>query len=121
ALAPPLLRILGIENFGVRFSGRTRTGKSTLLSMMGAAWGKPVGSWLTTLSALEREMRRSNDGLLALDEEHLAGRDLVAGGRTRFVSDATFSLSKGLPKSRWTEPEPEERSSFIFVSTRNPS
>ena len=78
-LSPPLLRLLRVQNFIVDFWGKTSCGKSTLLSLIASAWGKPTGnaslilSWNNTQIFAERLAAFFGQGLpLFLDDSQTA-------------------------------------------------
>jgi hypothetical protein len=62
AFAAPLLDILNVPNFGIDFSNRTSTGKTTVLRIAASVWGNPdertpnsvIGTWNATPVYLER-------------------------------------------------------------------
>ena len=72
AFAPPLLKIMGEENWILSLTGTTSRGKTTILEAASSVWGGPGKSymrqWRTTGNALETLAEQHNDALLVMDE-----------------------------------------------------
>lgn len=100
ALAGPLLRLVGVDNFGVHFRGASTSGKSTALALGASVWGKPtadeadgiLGTWRKTGNALEDVAASRNDLCLMLDE--LGQLD------PREASHIAYDLTSGVSKTR---------------------
>jgi len=102
ALVPPMLKILGAENFAVQWAGASSTGKSTAIALASSVWGNPdplapmsfTGLWNETLRSLELGAAALSDLPFILDEMRTTRvRDaadkarLVVGGVSRGVSE----------------------------------
>lgn len=98
AFVPPLLKTLGIYNFGVHLSGETSTGKSTSLMLAAAAWGNPAAdagywaTWQTTPVALERRGQTLCDLPMFLDESSTVDE--------RKAEEMLYLLANGTGKAR---------------------
>ncbi len=96
AFAGPLLRLLGLEGFGLHLKGRSSTGKTTALTMATSVWGGKnlVRTWRTTSNALEGTAASADDTLLSLDElGEVSAKDAEA---------AAYMLGNGQGKGRST-------------------
>ena len=92
ALAAPILKLLGRENFGVHFVGASSIGKSTVSHVACSVYGSEFRSWRTTDNSAESWGLSSNDNLLALDDMGQASADAVA--------QMTYMLGNGQGKGR---------------------
>jgi putative DNA primase/helicase len=97
ALASPLLKPLGVQNFFVHLAGDSSKGKSTSLAFGMSAWGDPsegrlVRMWNSTAVGVERLAALSSDIGLALDEAQTA--------EDEFLSKILYSYSSGIGKNR---------------------
>lgn len=92
AFAAPLVRLIGLDGFGLHFRGSSSTGKTTALRVAASVWGSKVGTWRSTGNGLEAAAALSNDNLLCLDElSECDGRD---------VGGVVYMLANGFGKAR---------------------
>jgi putative DNA primase/helicase len=70
SFAGPVLARTHGESGGIHFTGRSSTGKTTILKAACSVWGgkQYARTWLATANGLEGTAAMSNDCLLALDE-----------------------------------------------------
>tara|TARA_R100000935_G_scaffold15422_1_gene30725 strand:- start:1710 stop:3410 length:1701 start_codon:yes stop_codon:yes gene_type:complete len=114
SFAGPLLRILGLNGFGLHLKGQSSTGKTTALSVATSVWGGSdlIGTWRTTENALEGKAALANDSLLALDE--------LGEASAKAASEAAYMLANGQGKrrasARGSAPNPLEWK-VVFLST----
>jgi uncharacterized protein (DUF927 family) len=94
AFAGPLLRLFGLNGFGMHFKGESSTGKTTALHVATSVWGNSslIQSWRTTSNALEGIAASSNDGFLALDE--------LGEVSAQNAAEASYMLANGQGKGR---------------------
>lgn len=96
AFAPPLLRVLNEDGFGLHLGGGSSTGKSTSLFAAGSVWGGgPEGyhlSWRTTSAGIEGVAQSRNDSLLVLDE--------LGEVEAKDASEITYMLANNVGKQR---------------------
>ena len=108
SLMPPLLDILGAENFTVDWAYSTSTGKTTTLRVGGSCWGNPnensspsiVYTWDATKVWIERAASILNGLPLILDDTKLAG----TGGSREYgaskVSKVVYQIASGKGRGR---------------------
>ena len=94
ALASPLLKLSGIQNYGVLLFGDAKTGKTSALGVAGSVIGDfdYVLNWNSTANALEVIAISRTDGTLILDE--------IGQGNPKEVADAVYRLMNGQAKNR---------------------
>jgi putative DNA primase/helicase len=76
ALSTPLIKILDVSSFGLDYSGRTSTGKTTNLRIGASAWGQPdegsgpsmTRTWDSTNVSVERTCELLSDLPIILDD-----------------------------------------------------
>jgi putative DNA primase/helicase len=115
ALAPPLLKVVGMEGGGFHFVGPSSCGKTTLLRVAASVSGNPATTIKTldaTASNLEAAAAVCNDGLLILDELGQAAPDALGG--------LVYKLASGIGRGRADQRgEARERKSWrnLFLTT----
>ncbi|MDK9716830.1 MAG: DUF927 domain-containing protein [Trichlorobacter sp.] len=115
ALAPPLLKLVGMEGGGFHFVGPSSCGKTTLLRVAASVSGNPATTIKTldaTASSLESAAAVCNDGLLILDELGQAAPDALGG--------LVYKLASGIGRGRADQRgEARERKSWrnLFLTT----
>ncbi|MES2615568.1 MAG: DUF927 domain-containing protein [Bdellovibrionota bacterium] len=95
AFATPLLQIIGAENIGFHFQGRSKTGKSTLMICVASIYGNPkeyILKWRSTDNGLEAVASTRNDVLLVIDELGQADGDKLG--------NLIYMLESGKGKNR---------------------
>jgi putative DNA primase/helicase len=95
ALAPPLLKVVGMEGGGIHLVGPSSCGKTTLLRVAASVSGNPATTIKTldaTASNLEAAAAVCNDGLLILDELGQAAPDALGG--------LVYKLASGIGRGR---------------------
>lgn len=99
AFAAPVLRVLGMQSFGINLFGKTKAGKSTVQVVGGSAVGlgteAALPSFKATMAGLDQIAITSNDGPLFINEAGLLGRNAYAT-----LSPMIFGLSEGKDKVR---------------------
>ncbi len=94
----------GAESRIYHFKGPSSRGKSTLLVIAASVWGDPwpLPNWDATANGLEAKAAGANDGLLILDEAHLAAPEILGEvvykycnehGRSRMAQNAKTARS----------------------------
>ena len=76
SLSTPLIKILEVSSFGIDFSGRTSTGKTTNLRIAASVWGQPdealkssmTRTWDSTNVSVERTCELLSDLPMILDD-----------------------------------------------------
>jgi uncharacterized protein (DUF927 family) len=93
-LAPPLLKLLDIDNGGFHLRGDSSCGKTICLSAGSSVWGGEslIRTWNMTVNGMESVAVMHNDVLLPLDE--LGQADGKAAG------EAAYMIGNGQGKSR---------------------
>lgn len=115
ALAPPLLKVVGMEGGGFHLVGPSSCGKTTLLRVAASVSGNPATTIKTldaTASNLEAAAAVCNDGLLILDELGQAAPDALGG--------LVYKLASGIGRGRADQRgEARERKSWrnLFLTT----
>lgn len=100
SLSAPLLSILDAPNYGVDFSNRTSTGKTTILRAAASIWGCPdetakhtlLQSWDATPIFVEQACATANDLPLFLDDTKRA--------RTKDIDRIAYTVINGHGRSR---------------------
>ncbi|MCF6812620.1 DUF927 domain-containing protein, partial [Thiotrichales bacterium 19S9-12] len=90
----PLLKLIGMDNFGLHIYGSSSTGKTTLASVIASIWSDQhfIKKWRTTTNGLEAQALLHNDGLLILDE--------LAQVNSYEVDKISYMLGNGAGKAR---------------------
>lgn len=113
ALASPLLKKHDIDPFIVDLSGRTSTGKTTLLELCSSVWGNKelVGEWNITKVALERKAVFLNNFPLMLDDTRKANKFTL--------EDSVYNFSSGRSKGRGNKTDIDEEFTYhnVLIST----
>lgn len=76
SLSTPLIKILELSSFGIDYSGRTSTGKTTILRIAASVWGQPdegagasmTRTWDSTNVSVERTCELLSDLPMILDD-----------------------------------------------------
>jgi putative DNA primase/helicase len=97
AFAGSLLGLLGKQGVGFHLYGQSSRGKTTTVEAAASVWGKGaipgfVGSWRSTMNALEAIAARHTDTLCALDELGVA--------EAKEAAMAVYQLAGGTGKGR---------------------
>ncbi len=82
AFTPPLLKILGVTNFGMNLSGPSTCGKTSTLLVAASPYGQPdalLRTWQATATSLERSFTILCDLPVFIDETKLASRKDMIG------------------------------------------
>ena len=109
-LVPPILKILGAENFVVHLWGETSSGKTTAQMIAASIWGSPSGKngilfgWDSTRVALERLAGCLQDLPLIID-------DTKRARGAQWVTQFVYDLAAGRGRSRGS-PDGLRRSSY---------
>lgn len=102
AFAGPLLRVLGMQSYGINLFGWTKTGKSTMQvvggSVIGLGTEAALPSFKATITGLDQVAIASNDSALFVNEAGLLGRNAYAK-----LSPLIYGLSEGKDKVRARE------------------
>ncbi|MCG5249063.1 DUF927 domain-containing protein [Methylorubrum extorquens] len=97
--AGPLLRVLGMQSWGINLYGKPKVGKSTVQvvggSVIGLGTEAALPSFKATITGLDRIAITSNDGALFVNEAGLLGRNAYAT-----LSPMIYGLSEGKDKVR---------------------
>ncbi|WP_414047373.1 DUF927 domain-containing protein [Macrococcus equi] len=113
ALGSVLLKELDVEPFIVDLSGKTSTGKTTILKLASSVWGKQslVNSWNSTAVAIERKASFYNSFPLFMDD--------TRAGSTRVIGNVIYNHSVGHDKGRGniTGVNKENKWHSILIST----
>lgn len=108
AFAPPLLKIVGLENGGIHLVGPSSLGKTTAQRIAVSAFFNPQSllTWRATSNGLEIVAREHNDCLLCLDElSQVAPEEagniayMLANGTGKLRSDSSGSRRESMS---WT-------------------
>lgn len=95
-LAPPLLKILGIEGGGVHYFGSSSTGKSTALAASISVTGElRFATWNSTTNGLEAGAEAHSDLLYPIDE--------IGQALPKTVDEASYNLANGAGRTRMTK------------------
>ena len=101
-LAGPLLRLLGMQSWGINLFGKTKTGKSTAQvvggSVIGLGTEEALPSFKATITGLDKIAIVSNDSALFVNEAGLLGRNAYGT-----LSPMIYGLSEGKDKVRASE------------------
>lgn len=97
ALASPLLRVVGVDNFVVDLCGETSTGKTRALMLAASMWGEPttrgvLAMWNMTRTAIEEHLSVLRGVPMFLDETQLAKPD--------DVGDVVYGVTQGKSRGR---------------------
>jgi len=103
SLLPPLMQILGADNFVWEWSGKSSVGKTTALSLAASVWGQPklnldpsiVSSWRVTDVYIERMLATLGDLPFFLDDTRTATRGKFAIDPAQVVYDVVSGTTKG--------------------------
>lgn len=102
ALAAPFAHLVGASNSIFHFYGHSTTGKTTALQAGASVWGigrdpqhgtSLVGSWNTTINALEILLAKNSGMVTLLDELGIAGE----------LSSVIYQIAGGVGKKRMTK------------------
>ena len=101
SFSAPLIKILEVSNLGVDFSGRTSTGKTTILRLAASVWGQPDESmnssmtrtWDATDVAVERSCELLSDLPMILDDTKRAKPEVV--GRKLYMITSGQGRGRG--------------------------
>ena len=100
--AGPLLRLLGMQSWGINLFGKTKAGKSTVEvvggSVIGLGTEAALPSFKATITGLDKVAITSNDSALFINEAGLLGRNAYAT-----LSPMIYGLSEGKDKVRASE------------------
>lgn len=101
SLAAPLVELLDVDNFILDWAYRTSSGKSTALAIAASVWGRPdvgrfIGTWKSTVVAIERRSAQLNGLPLILDDTKQA--PLIRGDS--IVSSVIYDYCSGTGKQR---------------------
>ncbi len=99
AFAGPLLRVLGMQSFGINLYGKTKVGKSTAQIVGGSIIGlgneRALPSFKATIVGLDQIAITCNDIVLFINEAGLLGRDAY-----NKISPMIYGFSEGKDKTR---------------------
>lgn len=104
SLLPPLLQILGADNFVWEWSGKSSVGKTTALGLAASVWGQPrlnmepsiVSSWRVTDVYVERMLATLGDLPMYLDDTRTASTRMKNGiDPVQVVYDVVSGTTKG--------------------------
>ncbi|MEE7459808.1 hypothetical protein MPAR168_23380 [Methylorubrum populi] len=99
SFAGPLLRLLGMQSWGINLFGKTKPGKSTVEvvggSVIGLGTEAALPSFKATITGLDKVAITSNDSALFINEAGLLGRNAYAA-----LSPMIYGLSEGKDKVR---------------------
>lgn len=113
ALGSVLLKELDIEPFILDLSGKTSTGKTTILKLVASCWGTSelVNSWNSTQVAIERKASFYNSFPLLLDD--------TRAGNPHVIKNVIYSHSVGHDKGRGNTTSINKENSWqsILIST----
>src|SRR5207248_5407942 len=95
--AGPLLDVTGDPSGGVHVTGKSQSGKTTLLCTTASIWGigdagGQIRTWRATANGLEGAAAASSDGVLILDE--------LGEADARAASEIVYLLANETGKSR---------------------
>ena len=101
AFVPPMVSILGCPGFIIDVSGRTSSGKTTLLRLVASVWGKPdeqapdgaMATWDATAVRIERALSVLHSLPLVLDDTKRARQD-------RLVASTLYAVASGQGRGR---------------------
>ena len=115
ALTGPVLALLGEENGGFHFEGKSSSGKTTALFPACSVWGHPdhvINSWRATANGIEAKAVLHNDMVYALDE--------MSQVTPLEVGQVVYMLANGQGKVRSTQHSTAKtvsRWQLMFLST----
>lgn len=124
SMLPPLLQILGADNFVWEWSGKSSVGKTTALSLAASVWGQPrlnlepsiVSSWRVTDVYIERVLATLGDLPMYLDDTRTASIKMKNGiDPVQVVYDVVSGTTKGRGTINGTEAKRAWRT--ILMST----
>jgi hypothetical protein len=124
SLLPPLLQILGADNFVWEWSGKSSVGKTTALTLAASVWGQPrlnlepsiVSSWRVTDTYIERMLATLGDLPMYLDDTRTASSRMKNGiDPVQVVYDVVSGTTKGRGTINGTEAKRAWRT--ILMST----
>ncbi len=124
AMLPPLLQILGADNFVWEWSGKSSVGKTTALTLAASVWGQPklnlepsiVSSWRVTDVYIERMLATLGDLPMFLDDTRTANTARKFGiDPVQVVYDVVSGSTKGRGTLSGTEAKRAWRT--ILLST----
>jgi hypothetical protein len=127
AFAGPILELSRVrENPGFEFSGPKGRGKTTLLHLAASVWGPAVGPagqnyWVTansTINAMEAELPRHGDSLLALEEMSAMHAGESAKARANHMREFIFRMAQGTIKARYGVAK-ERPVRVVWIATTN--
>lgn len=104
SMLPPLLQILGADNFVWEWSGRSSVGKTTALTLGASIWGQPrlnldpsiVSSWRVTDVYIERMLATLGDLPMFMDDTRTASTRMKNGiDPVQVVYDVVSGTTKG--------------------------
>lgn len=99
ALAAPVLRVVGADNFVIDLCGETSTGKTRALMLAASMWGEPttrgtIGMWNMTRTAIEEHLSVLRGVPMFLDETQLA--------KPEDVGVTVYGVTQGKSRGRST-------------------
>lgn len=124
SMLPPLLQILGADNFVWEWSGKSSVGKTTALCLAASVWGQPrlnlepsiVSSWRVTDVYIERMLATLGDLPMYLDDTRTASTRMKNGiDPVQVVYDVVSGTTKGRGTINGTEAKRAWRT--ILMST----
>jgi hypothetical protein len=124
SMLPPLLQILGADNFVWEWSGKSSVGKTTALGLAASVWGQPrlnlepsiVSSWRVTDVYIERMLATLGDLPMYLDDTRTASTRMKNGiDPVQVVYDVVSGTTKGRGTISGTEAKRAWRT--ILMST----
>ncbi len=124
SMLPPLLQILGADNFVWEWSGKSSVGKTTALGLAASVWGQPrlnldpsiVSSWRVTDVYVERMLATLGDLPMYLDDTRTASTRMKFGiDPVQVVYDVVSGTTKGRGTLSGTEAKRAWRT--ILMST----
>lgn len=124
SMLPPLLQILGADNFVWEWSGKSSVGKTTALGLAASIWGQPrlnlepsiVSSWRVTDVYIERMLATLGDLPMYLDDTRTASTRMKNGiDPVQVVYDVVSGTTKGRGTISGTEAKRAWRT--ILMST----
>ena len=103
SMLPPLMQILGADNFVWEWSGKSSVGKTTALALAASIWGQPrlnlepsiVSSWRVTDVYIERMLATLGDLPFFLDDTRTAIRGKFGIDPIQVVYDVVSGTTKG--------------------------
>jgi hypothetical protein len=96
ALAPPLMKILGIEGGGLHYFGSSSTGKTTALGVANSVTGEQrPATWNSTANGLDALAEAHSDGMYPIDE--------IGQALAKTVDESSYNLANGTGRTRMTK------------------